>query len=231
MPFRPSRQKFARAAKPSAKMTKLLRDAYEPFDGLLPPEPAEPPDTSPANVPFLTQPDNDEAAGPISINNNAVDDKIPRRPATLKRSDAPMADLVDAPLVKRNKNPNKKRQDISEADFQITLVVFLRRVLPKDALVFHIPNSGHTDWVRLRNKRLGVLSGLPDLCIIWSGKAYWMELKRTKMKATDQQRDVHDMLVDCGCLRPAVVHTVEEAMNALAWWGIPTAGKLSGERF
>jgi len=91
----------------------------------------------------------------------------------------------------------KIAQVASEDAEQVAVVNWLRG---KGALVFHIPNGMKSGPVTgARFKRLGVLAGVPDLCVVLrSGRVVWIEMKKLKGKVSKEQMAIHDRLFFMG---------------------------------
>ncbi|HSM79197.1 MAG TPA: VRR-NUC domain-containing protein, partial [Bryobacteraceae bacterium] len=94
-------------------------------------------------------------------------------------------------------------------------------VLPKDAFAFAIPNAAKRGVVEgAMMKRMGTRAGMPDVCVLYRGRAYFLELKAAKGRVSSNQAGTIDRLAQTGC--PAeVVRTIEEAQAALLEWEIP----------
>jgi hypothetical protein len=101
-----------------------------------------------------------------------------------------------------------------EESFQRALVTFLQIALPHDAMYFHVPNGGPSKKVNGRRKGLGVVAGVPDLCVIHRGRALFLELKAKRGVVSSAQRNLHKLLVHCGA-EVMTVRSVPEAEAAL----------------
>ena len=58
--------------------------------------------------------------------------------------------------------------------------------------IFHVPNGGYRnarEGAKLRS--IGVIAGVPDLCIVWNGKCSWVELKTIERKLSSVQKEIH----------------------------------------
>jgi len=76
---------------------------------------------------------------------------------------------------------------------QVTAVNWFKKQFPS-ALIFAIPNGElRAISVAQRLKSEGVLSGIPDLCIIFeNGKVLWVEMKKTKGGTISKnQKEIH----------------------------------------
>lgn len=108
-----------------------------------------------------------------------------------------------------------------EQTFQIALCKVLRGVLPLRSVVFSVPNAAKRGMVAAAmEKRAGLQSGIPDLCICYDSKAHFLELKTKKTGLSTNQRETITLLQEAGC-KAAVVRTVDEALDALRKFGIP----------
>lgn len=68
-------------------------------------------------------------------------------------------------------------------------------------------------------KGLGVVAGVPDICVIKGGCAHFLELKAPRGVVSEKQGAVHCKLWDAGC-RVAVAYSLDEALIHLEAWGI-----------
>ena len=146
---------------------------------------------------------------------------------------------VHAEVITETKR--KSRQHCNAFDleepFQVETASLLECVLRKpDAYWFHIPNqspfnaeSPHLIRAGARMKKQGRKAGIPDNCIIWDGKAHFVELKSRKGVASPAQKIVIPALEAAGS--PVVIaYSLEEVMDALAAWGIPLRATLADFR-
>ena len=85
----------------------------------------------------------------------------------------------------------------------------------------HIPNGGQRSVMagrRLRGE--GMMAGAPDLiCIAPGGQVALLEVKAPGGRVSEAQRDFHALLASKGH-RIAVVHSQDEALEALRAWGL-----------
>lgn len=80
---------------------------------------------------------------------------------------------------------------------------------------FHVPNSTWTKsiQVKMRNKRLGVSPGVPDLFVVVADRLIGIEMKRTKGGTVSPfQKDWIQTLNDAG-IETRVCRGAEEAIN------------------
>jgi hypothetical protein len=71
----------------------------------------------------------------------------------------------------------------------------------------------------LRTAR-GVIAGIPDIIVLWQGRAFFVELKALDGNVSSAQREVgfSILLADC---RYGVARSSQEALALLDGWGIP----------
>lgn len=115
----------------------------------------------------------------------------------------------------------RKRSNNAEQAFQIQLIRDLRKILPApECFVTAFPAGGGGLMRGMFLKSMGLIAGFPDLLLIYRGVAFGMELK-AKTKLTETQRATHAALGRAG-MDVRVIRSLDEAMLALAAWGIPT---------
>jgi hypothetical protein len=85
---------------------------------------------------------------------------------------------------------------------------------------FHVAN-GVNSSARIGGimKSMGLVAGVPDICIIHRATSHFLELKVGRNKPTQRQKDVMDMLQLAGA-RVAVAYSLDEALYTLECWGI-----------
>ena len=95
------------------------------------------------------------------------------------------------------RNVSHRRHD--EEDLQRDVVQFLRWALPDDAVAYHVPNGGprHTK-VAQRLVGQGLRAGIPDIAIVWCGRALFIELKTRTGVLSASQKQMHKKLTYCG---------------------------------
>jgi hypothetical protein len=121
--------------------------------------------------------------------------------------------------------PPRRRYTQSENQAQRAVLARLDLSAPKGTIYFHIPNGGYRKPVEAAIlKSLGVIAGMPDLCIIYGGRAFFLEMKAERGgRLSEKQIVCHQRLRDAG----AVVMTaagVDEAVAALQNMGILPGG-------
>jgi hypothetical protein len=91
------------------------------------------------------------------------------------------------------------RRQHPEDDLQRSVVQFLRLALPPDAVHFSIPNGGKRHpREAARMVGLGLVSGIPDICVIHRGRVAFIELKAKAGVMSAAQKEMTRRLVYCG---------------------------------
>ena len=111
-----------------------------------------------------------------------------------------------------------------EAEIQMGICQWLAFALPANALVHHSPNEGrHSVQYRVKQKRLGMTPGWPDLEIYiprsgWLDTDAWapifFEVKTAKGVISKNQSRVIKSLAAAGC-HASVVRSIDEAEAVL----------------
>lgn len=78
----------------------------------------------------------------------------------------------------------------------------------------------------LRTRR-GAVAGVPDLMLVYRGRAYFIELKARDGVLSPAQQVVATTLTLCGCPW-GVARDVDEVIDLLDAWGIPREHRLMG---
>jgi hypothetical protein len=107
----------------------------------------------------------------------------------------------------------KRRHD--HDDLQRDICQFLDLALPPDATYFHVPNGGlRSKREAARLKGIGVVAGVPDICIIYRGRSFFLELKAGRDVMSRAQKDVANKLNYCGA-NVMLVRSLAECEAAL----------------
>jgi hypothetical protein len=122
---------------------------------------------------------------------------------------------------------NVARRQHPEDELQASICDYLGLALPADAVCFAIPNGGKRHAREAaRMKRLGVVAGVPDLCIVHRGRALFLELKAARGVVSAAQREMIRKLIYCGAA-VCVVRSVAEAEAALREACVPLRGRVA----
>ena len=84
---------------------------------------------------------------------------------------------------------------------------------------FSVPNE-HKDVTQITKlKKTGMIPGIPDLCILHDDTVYFLEMKSTSGRMSDQQTIIHGILMQRG-YHVATAYGYDDAMRILTEWGI-----------
>ena len=113
-----------------------------------------------------------------------------------------------------------KRRGTPEADLQRAVVVALRFVLPKDAIIHHCANEVTEAGPRGTKRQailvgMGVHTGFADLVILCGGRVLFLELKSLKGRLSPTQEAFRDAVLAQG-FGWALVRSLDDAPGALA---------------
>lgn len=104
---------------------------------------------------------------------------------------------------------------------------YLQWSLPDDAVAYHPANGGlRHRKAAARMAGLGVVAGVPDLAIVWRGKALFIELKAGRGVVSAAQKSLHRKLVFCGA-EVMTCRSVPEVEAALRECGVPLRGRCA----
>lgn len=124
-----------------------------------------------------------------------------------------------------------------EEPFQVETASLLNYVLQTpEAYWFHIPNqspfnaeSPHLIRAGARMKKQGRKAGIPDNCVVYAGRAHFIELKSKTGTLSPAQKIVIPALKSAGS-PVEIARTLEDVMAALVAWGIPLRHTLEDYR-
>ncbi len=128
------------------------------------------------------------------------------------------------------------KRERHEMRLQFVVVKYLRLVLPRNAVLFHVPNGGDmAEAARKTAAKLGEFPGASDLMICWQGRLYCIELKvradpfygikRTTYQKPEQK--IFQVAIERAGARYVVARHTDDVRDALALWGIPTREVVS----
>jgi hypothetical protein len=88
------------------------------------------------------------------------------------------------------------------------------------AFWWHTPNAGKRSAKQgAQAKRLGLVAGVPDLCLVNGGKFYGLELKTPDGRLSDCQAMTLEALERAGGL-VEVTYSLDAALACLEGWGL-----------
>ena len=111
---------------------------------------------------------------------------------------------------------------MTESQLQKSIVRYLDNVLPKHVRYFAVPNGGKRNAITgALLKAEGVKAGVLDLCILWDGKAAFIELKTIKGTLQASQVDWLAWLSGNG-FEASVCRSLDDVTAFLASINVPT---------
>lgn len=114
-----------------------------------------------------------------------------------------------------------------EEKLQVEMVRFLRAVLPREAVLLHVPNGGwRTHGEAARLKAMGVMAGFPDLAVIWDGRIFGIELKAARGRLSPEQHQAHLSLRAAG-MAVLTARAADEVLDWLEQAGVPLRGRIA----
>lgn len=124
------------------------------------------------------------------------------------------------PALKFYTKPRRKRIG-PEACLQMAVVQHLMLSAPKGTIWFHPANEGKRSVVEGAHlKRMGMLPGVGDLCIILPGqRPLFLELKARGERQSDDQIAFQDLCRRNGSAYE-VADNIDDALRALQRWGV-----------
>jgi hypothetical protein len=119
----------------------------------------------------------------------------------------------------------RRRHD--ESQLQRAVHQFLTAALPASAVHFAVPNGlMRSKIARARAQGEAVRAGVPDLCVIASGRPIFIELKSAKGVVSAAQRETQRRLIYAGA-DVCLCRSVEQVEASLLEIGVPLRGRLS----
>lgn len=124
--------------------------------------------------------------------------------------------MTRSPALKFYSKPRKAKP---EAALQRNVVQHLMLIGVPGMIYFSIPNEAkRSERLGAEMKRMGMLPGVADLCIVIQGRAHFLELKSRDGKQSPEQ-----ILFQADCdeagIPYAVAHSIDEALKTLRGWG------------
>ncbi len=104
---------------------------------------------------------------------------------------------------------------MKEADLHKLVCDYLDLALVPPAWYSTFPADGAS-----RRGRIGLKLGVPDILIVYSGRAYWIELKGPRGVLSTAQKRTFPALFAAGC-EALTRRSLDEVIDLLRVWGIP----------
>jgi hypothetical protein len=90
----------------------------------------------------------------------------------------------------------------------------------------HANFAGEVPGIRISR---GIVAGIPDLFLLWQGRAYLVEIKTLEGVLSEAQQSVIAAVLASGG-RVGVARTVDELLVCLDGWGIPRRHRVPAAR-
>jgi len=83
--------------------------------------------------------------------------------------------------------------------------------------LFHIANERASGSARegAMLKGMGVIAGVPDLCLVWNGRVYWFEVKTAKGVLSKAQKALHQNWSEQG-INVKILRSEEEIYRSVS---------------
>ncbi len=96
----------------------------------------------------------------------------------------------------------------------------LDRAAVPGSFAFHVPNGEKRGaGIGGKLKGMGTRAGMPDVCIIFRGRFYVIELKKRGGRVSPAQHATHALLIGCGA-EVRTCYSLDEVIATLTEWGI-----------
>ena len=121
---------------------------------------------------------------------------------------------------------------MSEESLHRTVVQYLKLAMPEGVFWFHPANGGYKLGKRTagRLKAMGMVAGVPDICLVHRGQLYGIELKAAGIFAgnamkgrgylSKDQRTCHAAMREAGAII-ATCWSLDDVQHSLKTWGVP----------
>lgn len=133
-----------------------------------------------------------------------------------------MSAVVTATLL-----PDRPPRRHDEDATQRAVIQYLDWALPADGIAFAIPNGGKRHpREAARLKGLGVKAGISDICVVFRGRAFFIELKTPRGVLSEAQRNMMRKLNYCDA--PVMVcRSVADVEAGLRECCVPLRGSVA----
>lgn len=133
---------------------------------------------------------------------------------------AAMAPATALTTLRRSANGQGNLMNRPEQEIQLAVIQHLRLRAPKDCFYFHVPNQRkQSPYMGALYKRLGVLSGVPDICLLHEGRFHGLELKAPGGRSSENQLLARANIDAAGGYASEAIG-VDRAIGVLQAWGI-----------
>ena len=129
---------------------------------------------------------------------------------------------MDVPFLPPRSRRRKTRRVLAASEFEIH-ISGVAQILArgKPGLVFwHTPNDGKRSMATARRlQTMGMRAGVADLCLVFNGNFYAMELKTEHGRPTEAQMQWAADINAAGG-HAVVCHDIDRAVRCLEVWGL-----------
>ena len=113
-----------------------------------------------------------------------------------------------------------RRRAQPEQIVQKAIIAHLKARAAPGTFYFSIPNGGWRSPIEAAiMKSTGTIAGVPDLCFIREGRAYFLELKSETGRASEQQLAAIAALNQAGAFA-CIASGLDAALRVLEGWGL-----------
>lgn len=134
-----------------------------------------------------------------------------------------MSGVITATLAVRAPVPRAHEED----DLQRAVMQFLDLALPADGIAYAVPNGGkRSPRTAARFKGMGLKAGIPDIAVIYRGRAAFVELKAKRGVMSVAQKAMQRRLIYCGA-EVCLCRSVADVEASLRECGIPLRARVS----
>jgi hypothetical protein len=113
------------------------------------------------------------------------------------------------------------RRRHEEETLQRAVIAYLRLALPHDGVAYAVPNGGlRSKKVAARLNGTGLVAGIPDIAVVYRGRALFIELKTRTGVVSAAQRETMHKLIYAGA-DVMLCRSVPDVEAALRECGVP----------
>ena len=85
-------------------------------------------------------------------------------------------------------------------------------------LLFSVPNGGERDAITAKiMKATGLVPGVADMCMVWKGRAYFIEMKLEKGVQSKKQKDWENKITQVGKAEYKIIRSKEQFIKHIQW--------------
>lgn len=123
----------------------------------------------------------------------------------------------------------KPRIKRPEAALQKAVIQHLMLTGVRGMIYFSVPNEGkRSDELGAELRRMGMRSGVADLCLVIAGRAHFLEIKSRDGKQSQEQKLFQADCEEAG-IPYAIVYGIDQALKTLRGWGAVKTSRTAME--